>query len=175
MASNAEFHIVRGCVKIPVLANKEHAVTALVIGLLQLAGPSFSVSQYTRSISKLKLMGSQVDLEKESVRYVIELTDLEGTLELRLFILDDTSHDLKSIMKHIEYYISVCEGGPNVSKLAERLSLPELWKAAQQARQDRYDQYKANQPPPKTFGVVVPISISKGVSTTTVPKSRILG
>jgi hypothetical protein len=42
MASNMNIHV-HGCVKIPVLAKKENAVGALVLGLLQLCGPSFDV------------------------------------------------------------------------------------------------------------------------------------
>jgi len=42
MVSNMEVRAL-GCIKIPVLARKENAVAALVIGLLQLSGPSFDV------------------------------------------------------------------------------------------------------------------------------------
>ena len=43
MASNVKTCAL-GCVKIPVLAKKENAVAALVIGLLQLCSPSFNAS-----------------------------------------------------------------------------------------------------------------------------------
>jgi hypothetical protein len=48
MASNMK--IALGCAKIPVLARKENAVAALVIGLLQLCGPSFDVSLWKTHI-----------------------------------------------------------------------------------------------------------------------------
>ena len=95
---------------------------------------------------------------------MIELTDVGGTLGLRLVIFDDSSHS-KSIKIQADCQGNICEGDSDVSKMARRpLSPTELWMAVQQARQDRKDRRKSKQPPPKRFRVMVPIDISKDVS-----------